>query len=155
MDPRITAEVDVFTARSFCGLPFPYRLQMRPEYYSHSFDAFSAAKALAKREELERERHNERLKYENTPWRNVNSTYHPLAHSTPRRTQSHPTRLPQTTMRNNNTPSREVRSNQRQKYSRNETRFASNYRPIQSNDTRAGQRNDQPTVWRYCRNAEI
>jgi len=130
MDLRITAEIDALTARSFCdGLPLPYRLQIRPEYYSHPFDAFAAAKTLAKREELDKERHNERLKYENTPRRTANSTYHPLAHSTPRHTQSPPRRPPQTTARNNNIPPREVRSNQRQEYSRNETRFANNYRP--------------------------
>lgn len=55
-----TAEVDNvngLTARSFCdGLPLQYRLQMHREHYSRPFEAFSAAKILAKREELDRQR---------------------------------------------------------------------------------------------------
>lgn len=47
--------VDELTARSFCdGLPLQYRLQMRQEHYVRPFEAFSAAKILAKREELDR-----------------------------------------------------------------------------------------------------
>lgn len=54
-----TSEVDELTARSFCdGLPLQYRLQMRPEHYVHPFEAFSTAKTLAKREELDRQRHS-------------------------------------------------------------------------------------------------
>lgn len=49
--------VDELTARSFCdGLPLQYRLQMRQEHYIRPFEAFSAAKVLAKREELDRQR---------------------------------------------------------------------------------------------------
>lgn len=49
--------VDGLTARSFCdGLPLQYRLQMRHEHYSRPFEAFSVAKVLAKREELDRQR---------------------------------------------------------------------------------------------------
>lgn len=50
-------EIDELTARSFCdGLPLQYRLQMRPEHHIRPFEAFSAAKVLAKREELDRQR---------------------------------------------------------------------------------------------------
>lgn len=49
--------VDGLTARSFCdGLPLQYRLQMCQEHYSRPFEAFSVAKILAKREELDRQR---------------------------------------------------------------------------------------------------
>lgn len=49
--------IDGLTARSFCdGLPLQYRLQMHREHYNHPFEAFSVAKVLAKREELDRQR---------------------------------------------------------------------------------------------------
>lgn len=49
--------IDGLTARSFCdGLPLQYRLQMRDEHYRRPFEAFSVAKILAKREELDRQR---------------------------------------------------------------------------------------------------
>lgn len=49
--------IDELTARSFCdGLPLQYRLQMHREHYRRPFEAFSAAKILAKREELDRQR---------------------------------------------------------------------------------------------------
>lgn len=55
--PAINREIDELTARSFCdGLPLQYRLQMRPEHHTLPFEAFSAAKVLAKREELDRQR---------------------------------------------------------------------------------------------------
>lgn len=55
--PATNKEIDELTARSFCdGLPLQYRLQMRPEHHIHPFEAFSAAKILAKREELDRQR---------------------------------------------------------------------------------------------------
>ena len=51
------AEVDRFTVRSFCdGLPLPYRLQMQSEKYTHPADAFSAAKTIARRRELDNQR---------------------------------------------------------------------------------------------------
>lgn len=50
-------DIDRLTARSFCdGLPLQYRLQMQQEHYSRPFEAFSVAKILAKREELDRQR---------------------------------------------------------------------------------------------------
>lgn len=49
--------IDGLTARSFCdGLPLQYRLQMHQEHYCRPFEAFSTAKILAKREELDRQR---------------------------------------------------------------------------------------------------
>lgn len=57
MHSSVTDDVDALTARSFCdGLPLAYRLQMRAEHYTCPFKAFSAAKTLAKREELDRQR---------------------------------------------------------------------------------------------------
>ncbi|KYM94267.1 hypothetical protein ALC62_15100 [Cyphomyrmex costatus] len=58
---RITAEIDELTAASFYdGLPSLYRIQMSPSCSVHPFEAFAAAKALAVREELERQRRGPR-----------------------------------------------------------------------------------------------
>lgn len=55
--PSRLAEVEQLTTRSFCdGLPLPYRLQMHPERYINPFEAFSAAKAIARRQELDNQR---------------------------------------------------------------------------------------------------
>lgn len=75
-------EIDALTARSFCnGLPLSFRLQLTPNLYSNPFSAFSYAKSLAKRQELDNERFS-------TPNRSERHTYNaarPLAHSTPMR----------------------------------------------------------------------
>lgn len=63
-------EIDQLAARSFCnGLPLSYRLQLTPDLYVNPFAAFSQAKALAKRQEIDNERFN-------IPRRNEQSTYH-------------------------------------------------------------------------------
>lgn len=60
--PSTSREIDELTARSFCdGLPLQYRLQMRPEHHVRPFEAFSAAKVLAKREELDRQRNTRHI----------------------------------------------------------------------------------------------
>lgn len=57
------AEIDALTARSFCeGLPLEYRLQFQATCYSQPFDAFSTAKTIARRLELDKTRFEEPLK---------------------------------------------------------------------------------------------
>lgn len=56
LNNTVTREIDELTALSFCnGLPTFYRLQLQPEHYHHPFEAFAAAKRIAKREELEKQ----------------------------------------------------------------------------------------------------
>lgn len=56
---RITMEIDELTARSFCdGLPLEYRLQMDRSLHSTPSEAFARAKAIAKRQELDKLRYN-------------------------------------------------------------------------------------------------
>ena len=55
-------EVDELTTRSFCdGLPLEYRLQMK-NTQSSPFEAFAMAKALSKRQELDKQRYGTRDK---------------------------------------------------------------------------------------------
>jgi len=55
------SSIDQLTARSFCdGLPLQYRLQMSELLHTRPFEAFAKAKALAKREELDRDRYKTR-----------------------------------------------------------------------------------------------
>ncbi|KYQ53574.1 hypothetical protein ALC60_00101 [Trachymyrmex zeteki] len=57
----VATEIDELTARAFCdGLPSLYRIQMSPECFFRPFDAFAAAKVLAKKEEQERRRRDPR-----------------------------------------------------------------------------------------------
>lgn len=59
LDAAVINDVDELTARSFCdGLPLRYRMLMRREHKSKPFEAFATAKAIAKRDELERERYD-------------------------------------------------------------------------------------------------
>lgn len=56
---EISAEIDALTAHSFCeGLPLNIRIQLISKNYSNPFAAFSQARYLVKRQELE----NKRLK---------------------------------------------------------------------------------------------
>lgn len=57
LDLKTTDNIDVFTARSFCDGLLEYSLQFRPEHYTKPFEAFSHAKILSKRHELDRERY--------------------------------------------------------------------------------------------------
>ncbi|KYM93387.1 PREDICTED: uncharacterized protein LOC108782251 [Cyphomyrmex costatus] len=76
---RITAEIDELTAASFCdGLPSLYRIQMSPSCSVHPFEAFAAAKALAVREELERQRRGPRR--DDTARSRVATIPHPPIH---------------------------------------------------------------------------
>ena len=52
-------EVDTFTVRSFCdGLPLTYRLQMQIDRLANPAEAFSAAKGIARRQELDSQRYD-------------------------------------------------------------------------------------------------
>lgn len=82
-DPRFCADIDGLTIRAFYeGLPLEYRMFMKPEVYGQPSEAFTDAKAAAKRIELEKQRHGSgtgRREY------SVNPIGNPLAHSTPHR----------------------------------------------------------------------
>lgn len=59
LNPGTIDEIDILTARSFCdGLPLKFRLQLKPGHFVRPFEAFATAKSLAKRDELERQRHD-------------------------------------------------------------------------------------------------
>jgi hypothetical protein len=76
LDPRFITEIDDLTARSFYeGLPMEYRLQMSDETRRKHTDAFVAAKAIAKRQELERQRYDPR--YRSDRDRDTRSSTHP------------------------------------------------------------------------------
>lgn len=81
----ITADVDNLTARSFCdGLPLEYRLQFRTEHHCNPFAAFSHAKVLAKRMELDRKRYEPRRRADPPqPKTGVHPIGSPQAQSTP------------------------------------------------------------------------
>jgi len=93
LDPCITVEIDALTAKSFCdGLPLLYRLQMPPKCYIQPFEAFAAARILAKREELDKQRYDHRTQRKDSPSQHAaaNSIRHPLAHSTSERSRTLP-----------------------------------------------------------------
>lgn len=82
VDLRFQADIDDLTSRSFCdGLPLEYRLQMKTDKYLPYTDAFAAAKAIAKRQELDKQRYEGRYRAD----RDVKPIGRPLAHSTPQR----------------------------------------------------------------------
>lgn len=63
IDSHFLEDIDNLTARSFCeGLPLEYRLQIGPEARRLHTDAFAAAKAIAKRQELDKQRNDPRYR---------------------------------------------------------------------------------------------
>ncbi|KYN50139.1 hypothetical protein ALC62_00167 [Cyphomyrmex costatus] len=61
VDPYFMSQIDDLTTRSFVdGLPFEYRIQMGPEARISHTEAFAAAKKIAKRRELDKQRETER-----------------------------------------------------------------------------------------------
>lgn len=61
LDSRFVSEIDGLTARSFCeGLPLEYRLQLKSEARQSHTEAFAAAKIIAKRQELDKQRYEPR-----------------------------------------------------------------------------------------------
>lgn len=83
LDPRFVVEIDNLTARSFYeGLPLEFRLQIGPETRRKHTDAFAAAKAIAKRRELDYQRQDMRHRLDrdrdprySTPQRSDRVTY--------------------------------------------------------------------------------
>jgi hypothetical protein len=74
-------DINTLMARSFCeGLPLKYRLQLKLESYINPFEAFSAAKIIAKRLELDKTRYGRNLQNFNIhPIRQISQ---PVTHST-------------------------------------------------------------------------
>lgn len=65
---RVMMEVDGLTARSFCdGLPLEYRLQMDHSLHTTPSEAFARAKAIAKRQELDKLRYGGNDRQESRP----------------------------------------------------------------------------------------
>lgn len=78
-----TAEIDALTARSFCdGLPWEYRLQLKSEHHSKPFEAFTAAKIIAKRAETDKQRYGNPSYSGRSPW---GQPVKPLVQSAPPR----------------------------------------------------------------------
>lgn len=139
IDPLTISDVDELTARSFCdGLPLQYRLQMRPEHYAHPFEAFSTAKTLAKREELDRQRYSRM-----TPAQRSNSPPRPRDYQrTNMRYRSPPRRYER-----DNPPLRAITSGQRGSPPARDARNSDPYRPP---PVRPAANN----IWcRYCKTA--
>lgn len=152
---RTVAEIDALTARSFCdGLPLQYRLQMTSEHRENPFEAFSAAKSLAKREELDKQRYDPRNTYGSTLQRLplTNLIQRPLAHSTPRRDEPPPRYRSEETRGNFGNP-----RNLNYPHVRN-TRPPEPYRSrenrVNNNMPTDRYTNARPGKWcRYCKNA--
>lgn len=74
--PSRLNELDELTAKSFCdGLPLPYRLQMQHERYTQPFEAFSAAKKIARRQELDDQRFERPRQTHPPPYRDKNYSH--------------------------------------------------------------------------------
>lgn len=159
---QTSIEVDALTARSFCnGLPLQYRLQMKPEHLIRPFEAFSEAKSLAKREELDRQRYESRPRAESTPSRHAiaNQIRRPSAHSAPERGRSPPKYRAPPPDRTYGSAPRGPDNFQRSGYPRNSERQPTgSYRAPENratyDATSASHRgNEQAAKWcRYCKN---
>ncbi|KYQ48516.1 hypothetical protein ALC60_12438 [Trachymyrmex zeteki] len=170
LDSYFVAEIDNLTTRSFYeGLPLDYRLQVSPLTYPRHTDMFAAAKAIAKRQELGRQR------LETRPRQRKGPIGKPLAHSTPhksnhldrynypretvgRRDYSYDVRnreLPQNTPRNYYPPRYEPRrdvprtNNYTERFDRNRDNTRNEFN--RGNDRRTNDRAEQP-VCKYCKN---
>lgn len=139
LDPQFLGEVDSLTARSFYqGLPLEYRLQMGERERSRFPDAFAAAKLIAKRQELDKQRYEPRVRSEREP-RSVAPVGKPLAHSTPQRADYPPyrdTRYPSSGSPRGETPPRT--------YGMRNTAYPTNPN-LRSDD-------NQVKICRYCKN---
>jgi len=135
VEPQFLAEIDGLTARSFCqGLPMEYRIQMGPETRLRFTDAFTAAKAIAKQKEIDKQR------FEPKPrdTRYAAPIGRPVAHSTPLRSD----RL---NYRNDN-PRRELPRKETVRESRN----SGDDNPRRNPEPRDLRPNDK--FCRYCKN---
>lgn len=81
------ADINALTARSFCeGLPLEFRLQFQPACYNQPFEAFSTAKTIARRLELDKARFEGPSKAQQwTELYPLNPIGPPRAQSTPHR----------------------------------------------------------------------
>ncbi|KYQ48567.1 hypothetical protein ALC60_12386 [Trachymyrmex zeteki] len=88
LDSHFLADIDNLTTRSFYeGLSLEYRLQVSPLTHPRHTDMFAAAKAIAKRQELDKQRLETRPRYDREKeTRLLNPIERPLAHSTPHKT---------------------------------------------------------------------
>jgi len=87
VESRFLTDIEGLTARSFCeGLPLEYRLQLSAEMYSRPSEAFARVKAIAKRQELDKQRFEVRRTERETYRREqpVHPIGRPVAHSTPK-----------------------------------------------------------------------
>lgn len=87
LDGHFIIDIDNLTARSFYeGLPLEYRLQLSSITHPRYTDMFAGAKAIAKRQELDRQRSETRPRHDRErETRPLNPIGKPLAHSTPQR----------------------------------------------------------------------
>jgi hypothetical protein len=83
--------INGLTARSFCdGLPLEYRIQLQPDLHNRPFEAFAAAKAIARRQELDRDRYGRSSTLANRPQEHsAKPIGRPLAQSTPIRSNDY------------------------------------------------------------------
>ncbi|KYQ49769.1 hypothetical protein ALC60_11154 [Trachymyrmex zeteki] len=177
LDNHFIAEIDNLTTRSFYeGLPLDYRLQVSPLTHPRHTDMFAAAKAIAKRQELDKQRFETHPRYDREKeTRPLNPIGKPLAHSTPhktnhldrynypretlgRRDYSYDVRnheLPQNTPRNYYPPRYEPRrdvprtNNYTERFDRNRDNTRNEFN--RGNDRRTNDRAEQP-VCKYCKN---
>lgn len=85
VDLHFLAEIDELTSRLFCdGLPLEYRLQMKTDKYRPYIEAFAVAKAITKRQELDKQRYESRA-YTSREQRDMKPIGRLLAHSTPQK----------------------------------------------------------------------
>jgi len=88
LDHRVVTEIETLTARSFCdGLPLEYRLQLREDAYHYPSEAFAYVKAIAKRQELDKQRFDSRRRSDNersNQPQHIHPIGRPIAHSTPK-----------------------------------------------------------------------
>lgn len=139
LDSQFIDEVDNLTARSFYqGLPLEYRLQIGERERSRYSDAFATAKLIAKRQELDKQRYETRIRPDREP-RSVAPVGKPLAHSTPQRGDYPPYR--DTRYRSSDSPRRETPS---RTYGAQNTAYPASPSPRGENS--------QVKICRYCKN---
>lgn len=176
-DNHFIASTNGLTARSFYeGLPLEYRLQINPTTHPQYTDMFAAAKAIAKRQELDKQRLEPRTRYDRErETRPLNPIGKPLAHSTPQRfnrperydyARETPGRRnyhydirnhepPRNVPRENYPPRYESRreipptNRYTDRYDRNRENTRNEYK--QNNDQRTNNRTAQP-MCKYCKN---
>lgn len=162
--PAVTSEIEILTARSFCdGLPLKFRLQLKAEHYVDPFGAFAVAKALAKRDELERQRHETARRPERTPPR------YPTSEGPPRTPRTFNERASDSYHRDTVNPTQRDRAypayNNSRRFEGQRDRANPSYndgrrfegprdRVARGNDTPLDRHNNTDTIWcRYCKNA--